>query len=89
MIEPDHSATVHETKFMFLYRKLDLNKQMAQQHESIHDQLNEEYEELWSNPRVILEQLEEYFDDTFDAKCFLSDIFMVTLCQRYVYACII
>ena len=51
---------------------------MAQQHDSIHDQLNVEYEELWSNPEIILEQLEEHFDDPFDAKCFLADFFMVT-----------
>ena len=51
---------------------------MAQQHDSVHDQLNAEYEELWSNPAIILEQLEEHFDDPFDAKCLLADLFMVT-----------
>jgi hypothetical protein len=58
------------------FNKLDLNRRMAQQHDSIHDQLNVEYEELWSNPEIILEQLEEHFDDPFDAKCFLADFFM-------------
>ena len=61
----------------FLYSKLDLNRQMAQAHDNIHDQLNEEYDELWTNPTVILEQLEQLFDDPFDAKCFLADFFMV------------
>lgn len=53
-------------------------KHMAQQHDGDHDRLRSEYEELWTKPDIILHQLEEYFDDQFDAKGFLSSLFMVT-----------
>ena len=52
-------------------------KQMAQQHGSDHDQLSIEYEEMWTNPDLILDQLEKHFEDDFHAKGFLSDLFMV------------
>lgn len=64
-------ATIH------FFRKLSLNKHMVQQQDTKHDQLNMEYDALWSNTEIILEQLEHNFDTTFDAKCFLTDIFMV------------
>ena len=60
-----------------LYRKLTSMKQIAQQHDGKHDQMSTEYEELMTNPNIILGQLEEHFDDEFDAKGFLSDLFMV------------
>ena len=56
---------------------------MAQQQDTEHDQLNTEYDELWSNPDIILEGLEKHFDETFDAKCFLTDIFMVHKLSYY------
>ena len=52
-------------------------KQMVQQHGGDHDQLSIEYEELWTNPDIILDQLEQHFDDDFDTKGFLSDLFTV------------
>ena len=61
-----------------LYRKLTPMEQLNQQHGGDHDRLKTEYEELWTNPDIILSQLEEYFDDEFDAKGFLSSLFMVT-----------
>ena len=50
---------------------------MAQQHGGDHDQLSIEYEEMWTNPDLILGQLEQHFGDDFDAKGFLSDLLMV------------
>ena len=41
------------------------------------EDLNIEYEKLFANAKV-LNLVEDYFNDTFDAKCFLSDIFMVS-----------
>ena len=52
-------------------------KQMSQQHGGDHDQLSIEYEELWTNPDIILDQLEQHFEDDFNAKRFLSNLFMV------------
>ena len=52
-------------------------KQFEQQHESKHDKLDSEYECLWTNVTIILEELEKHFEDRFYAKVFLSHIFMV------------
>lgn len=50
-------------------------KQLEKQNATEHDKLNVEYDELW-NPDIILEELEKYYDP-FDAKCLLTEIFMV------------
>ena len=52
-------------------------KDMARQYDGQHDQLKREYDELMTNPDGILGQLENEFDDPFDAKVVLGGIFMV------------
>ena len=68
-------------------------KQFEQQHESKHDKLGSEYEALWTNVTIILEELEKHFEDRFYAKVFLSHIFMVlilvTMAQYVAILCFI
>lgn len=49
------------------------------QHDGKHDELGKEYEELWTNVDVILEEIEKHFaeDKKFYAKVCLSHIFVV------------
>ena len=45
-------------------------KQFEQQHESKHDKLGSEYEALWTNVTIILEELEKHFEDRFYANIY-------------------
>ena len=54
-------------------------KHMAQQHDEpgIHEDLNGKFLELWSSTELILEELEKHFPHSFQAKVFLTEIFVV------------
>ena len=60
--------------FSCLCRKLNPMRRMDQQYGGEHDDLNKDYDKLMMNPDTILGQ---QFKDEFDAKGFLSDLFMV------------
>ena len=63
------------------YSKVSVMKQFEVQHESKHEELSSQYEALWTNVALILEELEKHFEDRFHAKVFLSKMFMVSISQ--------
>ena len=75
--------TVHH----YMQGKLRLKRHTSQQLGIVlYDRVMNEYDELWTNTTIILEQLEKHMDDPFDAKCFLSDLFMVTIHCYYAHS---
>ena len=54
-------------------------RQFEQQHYGKHDELATEFEALWSNVAIILQELERHTKDKFHAKVFLTQIFVVSL----------
>ena len=63
-------------------------KQFEEQYYGQHDDLDIEYESLWSNADIILQELENHFEDAFYAKVFLSRIFMVSILVFIAQLCI-
>ena len=64
---------------MFFFSKVTVMKQFEMQHDGKHDELGKEYEDLWTNVDVILEEIEKNFPEEkkFHAKIYLSHIFVV------------
>lgn len=56
-------------------------RQFEQQHYGNHDELAMEFEALWSNVAIILQELERHTKDKFHAKAFLTQLFVVSLKQ--------
>ena len=60
------------------FREVPVMALLKQQHDGEHDKLSLDYECLWSNGALILEEIESHFaEDTFQAQVLLSHILMV------------
>lgn len=65
-------------------------KQFEMQHDGQHDKLGNEYEGLWTNVDVILEEIEKHFEDEpFYAKVLLSEIFVVIFLKLLTHSLVI